>query len=197
MPPPVRVAAVAAALALFVAPPVRAGSITYTFTSDTSTFNGSLTGSFRVDAADLLDGFLSTGDVKDYTFTLTDLSGTKTSYAFNGVCPDIAVNPLSGVPLTNPSGSVATVLGDQVGESGAAAVSLTDAALAPGGATWFASVQPTGDVDSGTGYWQIGPDGGSPVPVPGGATLALIGAGCLTAARRLRPKSAVPAAPGC
>lgn len=195
--PPVRVAAVAAALVFFVAQPARAGFVIYTFTSDAATFGGSLAGSFRVDKADLLDGFLSTGDVTDYAFTLTDLSGTETLYAFSGVFPDIAVSPLTGVPLTNPSVSVATILGDQVGEAGAVAVSLTDAALAPMGATWVASVQPTGDVYSGTGHWQIGPDGVSPAPVPGGATLALIGAGCLTAVRHLRRvKSVVPAAPG-
>ncbi len=195
--PPVRVAAAAAVLALFVAPPARAG-FTYTFTSDPSTFGGSLTGSFRVDEADLLDGLLSTEDVRDYAFTLTDLSGTKTLYAFSGVFPGIAVNPLTGVPLADPLGFGATVLGDQIGEAGVVAVSLTDAALAPMGATWVTSVQPTGEVYSGTGHWQIGPDGISPAPVPGGATLALIGAGCLTAARRLRRAKPVVAgtAPG-
>ncbi len=179
---PLRAAAVAVALALSAAPPVRAGSITYTFTSDTSTSGGSLTGSFRVEEADLLDGILSTADVQDYAFTFTDSSGGTTLYVLSGVFPDLAVAPLTGIPL----GSSATVLGDQVGESGAAVVSLSDLALAPAESAWSASRQPTGENDSGLGHWEIVPAAGSAVPEPAGAVLGLVGAGCLAAVRRVR-----------
>ena len=57
--------------------PARAGFITYTFTSDSSESGGALSGSFRVDQADLLDGLLTRTDVQNYQFTFTDsLAGT-------------------------------------------------------------------------------------------------------------------------
>src|SRR5262249_52914545 len=107
-------AALAALLTLLAASPARGGFVVYSFTSDSSDRGGSLSGSFRVDEADLLDGVLSTADVRDYAFTFTDPSGGTTQYALSGVVPDIDVDPSTGVP----TGLGGFVLGDQVGDSG-------------------------------------------------------------------------------
>ena len=158
---------------LAAASPARAGFVTYAFTSDLSDGGGSLAGSFRVDTADLLDGILSTGDVRDYQFTFTDPSGGTTAYALGDVLPDLPVDPATGIPLAGFDGFV---LGDEVG-SGAAQAFLTSEALTPGGSFWVAVGG--GEADAGFGHWEIGPEAVSPVPAPAGLVLGLVGAGCL------------------
>ena len=95
---------------LAAASPARAGFVTYAFTSDLSDGGGSLAGSFRVDTADLLDGILSTGDVRDYQFTFTDSLGGTTHYSLGDVVPDIAVDPTTGIP----TGFIGFILGEQI-----------------------------------------------------------------------------------
>ena len=174
-------AALAALLTLLAASPARGGFVVYSFTSDSSDRGGSLSGSFRVDEADLLDGVLSTADVRDYAFTFTDPSGGTTQYALSGVFPDIDVDPTTGVP----TGVGGFVLGDQVGDSGVAEAALTPQALTPGSSLWVANTRPMDESDGGFGHWQIGP--AAAAPAPGGAALGLAGAGCLAAVRLLRP----------
>ncbi|MBP3956362.1 hypothetical protein J8F10_13840 [Gemmata sp. G18] len=178
-------AAVAALLA--VASPARAGFITYSFKTDSSDSGGSLTGSFQVDQADLLDGALSTSEVQNYSFTFKDQAGGTTVYALNGVFPDLAVDPLTGIP----TGLGSSVLGDQIGESGLVQTFLDSQALSPGASQWFAITRPTDAIGSGTGHWEIGPSTVTPTPAPPGMVLALSGMGCLAVARRFRSRLAV------
>jgi hypothetical protein len=176
-------AALAGVLALLAtAAPARAGFITYAFTSDSSDRGGSLVGGFRVDQADLLDGVLSTSDVRDYGFNFTDSSGGATPYVLSGVFPDLDVDPASGVP----TGIDGSVLGDQVGDAGIVQAFLTSAALTPGASFWVANTQPSGETDAGFGHWEIAPEGVNPVPAPAGAVLGLVGVGCLAVGRLTR-----------
>jgi hypothetical protein len=186
MPPTVRLPALAAALVLLAAPAARAGYVTYTFTTDPSDAGGSLAGSFRVDQADLLDGVLSTGDVRDYAFVFTAPSGGTTTYDLFGVFPDIAVDLLTGVPTG--FGFVQGNQAGQVSDPGIANVDLTPLALAPGESAWVAITRPTEETATGVGHWDISADV-SPVPAPAGAVLALVGAGCLAGSRLARRRA--------
>jgi hypothetical protein len=170
---------------LAAASPARAGFITYTFTSDSAFPGGSLTGSFRVEQADLADGVLSAGDVKNFSFTFTAPSGGTTQYVFSDVAPDIEVDPLTGVP----TGLGGSVLGDQAGGGAGIRADLTSDALTPDASFWLATTQPTGESAVGNGHWEIGPEVNA-VPAPAGAVLGLVGAGCLAVGRLLRRRVA-------
>jgi hypothetical protein len=187
MPHTVRLVACLALLA--AASPARAGFITYAFASDSADRGGALTGSFRVDDADLLDGILSTDDVRDYQFTFTDPSGGTTVYTLGGVLPDLNVDPVTGIPLAPPAGLGGSVLGDAVGGVGAAQAFLTSEALTPGASFWVA-LGATGETDGGVGHWEIAPEVVSPVPAPAGLILGLVGVGCLTIRERVRRRGA-------
>lgn len=186
---PVRPAVLAAALALLAASPAQAAFVTYTFTTDSSTFGGSLAGSFRVDQADLSDGVLSTADVRDFSFTFTDSLGGTTQYALAEIVPDIAVDPLTGVPVGIPIGLEGLVSGAQAGEGGLAFAFLTSRSLTPNESFWAALTLPSGATDSGLGHWQIGE--ANVVPAPGGALLGLVGGGFVALARSVRRRAAV------
>ena len=184
---PVRLFACLALLA--AASDARAGFLKYTFTTDSAAGGGSLSGSFRVDEAAILDGFLSAGDIRDYLFTFTDGSGGTAQYAFDVLAPDeIAVNPATGVPL--PTGFDNFVFGAQLGGIGFVQTTLNSDALAPGSSPWTAVAQfddgsdPICDI--GAGHWQIAQEGLDPVPAPAGLTLGLVGAGCLALGRLRR-----------
>jgi hypothetical protein len=176
-------AALAAVLALLTtASPADAGFVTYSFTSDSSVAGGALAGSFRVDEADLLDGLLSTADVKDYAFTFTASSGAVTHYDFVGVFPDVPVSPLTGLPTGSGD-----VLGEVISDGSGAQAALTPEALTLNTPHWAASNQATGEIDSGQGHWEIGP--AQAAPAPGGAVLGLVGAGCLGLGRLIRRRA--------
>jgi hypothetical protein len=171
---------------LAAASPARAGFITYAFTSDSSDRGGALVGGFRVDAADLLDGVLSTADVRDFGFTFTDPSGAVTAYALGGVFPDLAVDPATGVPV--PAAFDGMVLGDQVGGDGVVQVAL---ALTLSVSPWLAITRPADEFDGGLGHWDIGPEA-NPAPAPAGAVLGPVGVACLVVARLLRRRPPHP-----
>jgi hypothetical protein len=174
---------------LAAASPAQAAFINYTFTSDSSGGGGSLTGSFRVAEADLLDGILSTTDIQNYLFTFTDASGVATHYTLSDVLPDLPVDPATGIPLAPPAGFDGSVLGDEIGGDGLAQAFLTSEALTPGASLWVAISLPNGEsesADSGLGHWEITAEGVDPVPAPAAVVLAVIGVGCVGIARRLR-----------
>lgn len=179
-----------AVLALFaLASPAHAGFVAYSFTTDSSFAGGSLSGSFRVDEADIVDGKLTAGEIQNYEFTFIDPSGEPAHYALNDLVPDLLVDPETGIPIAPLSGLDCFLLGDQIGDGGLAQVELSANALVPNGSFWVAINLPTGENDAGFGHWTVTPAGTNPVPAPPGAALGIAGASCLVLVRRMRSRS--------